>query len=210
MLRTESIISEAKSKDEPTTGHFVRPSILVLAISTLATWLSGLLAPTIWALITIAACWIVFGGYVLYRLFQNGHRWLLAMPLLFVVTIAIGVSMPLDIFNWLLDPANQLLKASDSPVAAGKIGHVFCFAVLTFFLLRHRNNWEISLSELFVILALLGIATEGIQLFIEGRTPNFLDFGFDITGVAIGGVVFFLFRSLMALKPTSADKIVES
>jgi len=204
-LHLESKISEAKSKDELADGHFFRPSILVLASSTLATWLAGLLAPTIWALVTIGACWLVFGSYVLYRLFQNGHRWLLAMPLLFVITIAIGVSMPLDTFNWLLQPVDHFLEVSGSPIPAGKIGHVFCFALLTFFLLRHRNHWKISLSELFVILALLGIATEGIQLFIEGRTPNFLDFGFDLTGVTIGAVFFFLTDSLIAFKSKPVD-----
>ena len=176
------------------TSESVHPSIWVLAVCTSATWLSGLWAPISTTFAAVASCWFVFGAYVAYRLFRKGHKWLLAMPVLFLVAIAIGVSMPLETFNQLLHPVNEFLEEKGSPIAAGKIGHVICFSVLTFFLLLHRKHWELSLVELFIILALLGIATEGIQLFIAGRTPKVVDFGLDAFGACIGTVVYLLIR----------------
>ncbi len=174
------------------TNQTVHPSIWVLGVCTAATWLSGLSAPNTMTFAGVAFCWFAFGSYVAYRLFQKGHKWLLAIPVFFLVAIAIGVSMPVETFNQLLHPINEFLKEQRSPIAAGKIGHVICFCVLTFFLLLHRKHWELSFGELFIILALLGIATEGIQLFIAGRTPRVFDFGLDAFGAIAGTAVFLL------------------
>lgn len=196
-------LKKQMTTDETLPRPIVRPSIKVLAISTLAIWFSGLFFPNFWAFVTIAACWIFFGVYVLVRLLQNGHRWLIIMPIVFVIVIAIGVSMPLEMFNSLLDPANRFLATKGSPIAAGKIGHIICFGALTFFMLLHHKKWNLSRPELFVILALIGLATEGVQLFIAGRTPKILDLGFDITGVGLGIILFVLVSILLRYKPVN-------
>jgi VanZ family protein len=161
-----------------------------LAACTATTWLCGWIHTGKWTFLLLVACWIVFGAHVLFRLLQNHHRWLLAMPILFVIAIVVGVSLPIETFNQLSGPVNVHLTQVGSPIQIGKIGHILCFAALTFFLLLYRRRWKISYVELMIVLALLGLATEGIQLFIAGRTPTLRDFGFDLFGVSIGAGVY--------------------
>lgn len=198
-LRTEAEISEARAA-----RAWIRPSIWVLAACTATTWLCGLMHTGKWTFLLLVACWVAFGGHVLFRLMQNRHRWLLVMPILFVIVIATGVSLPSETFNRLTGPANSILSQAGSPIPLGKIGHILCFAALTFFLLLYRRRWKFAYMELLVVLSLLGLATEGIQLFIAGRTPTILDFGFDLLGVSLGTI----FYQLMKIR--RRRKLVES
>ena len=180
---------------------FQRPSLFILSFSTATTWFVGLQNPADWMLYFIATCWIVFGGYVLLKLIRRGHYWLAFFPVLFIVVIGVGVSLPVETFDQMMEPFNRHLREHHSPLLAGKIGHILCFSMLTFVCLSVRKNLQISLADLFVTVALLGLATEGIQLFIAGRTPQLLDFGFDLIGILIAAATYFGWIKLCAIPP---------
>ena len=193
--KTSRLNNEVELSEEESARAWIRPSIWVLAACTATTWLCGLIHTGKWTFLLLVVCWLAFGGHVFFRLMQNRHRWLLVMPILFVIVIAIGVSLPIETYNQLIGPANSLLTKAGSPIPFGKIGHILCFAALTFFLLFYRRRWKFEYLELLVVLSLLGLATEGIQLFIAGRTPTILDFGYDLTGVSLGTILYQLMKS---------------
>ena len=175
---------------------FIRPSLLILAIATLTTWIVGLLAPQSWAATCVAISWIAFGLYVLYRLIRNGQIWIAALPVFFVLAIGIGVSLPRKTLNDLLQPANELISHWNLPMSAGKYGHVFCFSMLTLFALAIRRKLTVTPSELVLFIFLLAVATEGFQLFIEGRTTKFSDLLLDLVGALIGFGIFSIYKSI--------------
>ena len=175
---------------------FKRPSLLILAIATLTTWIVGLLAPQSWAATCVAISWIAFGLYVLYRLIRNGQIWIAALPVFFVLAIGIGVSLPRKTLNDLLQPANELIAHWNLPMSAGKYGHVFCFSMLTLFALAIRRKLTVTPSELVLFIFLLAVATEGFQLFIEGRTTKFSDLLLDLVGALIGFGIFSIYKSI--------------
>ena len=192
---------------------FKRPSLLILTLSTAATWIVGLLAPHSWSAACVAICWIAFGLYVLYRLVRNRQIWIAALPVFFVLTIGIGVSLPSEVLNNLLQPANDMLMRWNLPLSAGKYGHVFCFAMLTLFALAIRRKLTASARELVLFIFLLAVATEGFQLFIDGRTTNVSDLGLDLTGALIGFGIFSLYKWLypnrLGSKPLDGDRSPE-
>jgi len=175
---------------------FKRPSLLILALSTAATWIVGLLSPRSWSATCVAACWIAFGLYVLCRLVRNRQLWIAALPVFFVLAIGIGISLPHETLNSLLKPANDLLASWNLPLSAGKYGHVFCFAMLTLFALAIRRKLTASPQELVLFILLLAVATEGFQLFVPGRTTKLLDLGLDIFGALIGFGIFSIYKSV--------------
>jgi len=142
-----------------------RPSIQILALSTVATWVVGLTAPQSWAAVAVAICWI-----------------------------GVGVSLPYETIHALLEPANLFLSRWKLPLSAGKYGHVFCFAMLTLFALAIRRKLEVPAKELTVFVVLLAIATEGFQLFIPERTTNVFDLGLDLFGAFLGFLIFVIYK----------------
>ena len=175
---------------------FKRPSLLILALSTAATWTVGLLSPHSKSAACVAVCWIAFGLYVLYRLVRNRQIWIAALPVFFVLAIGIGISLPFETLNNLLRPANDLLSRWNVPLLAGKYGHVFCFAMLTLFALAIRRKLTASPQELVLFILLLAVATEGFQLFVPGRTTKIFDLGLDLFGALIGFLIFSIYKSV--------------
>ena len=185
---------------------FKRPSLLILALSTTATWIVGLLAPDSWTAACVAMSWIAFGLYVLYRLVRNGQIWMAALPVFFVLAIGIGISLPEQVLNDLLQPANELIVDRwHLPLSAGKYGHVFCFAMLTLFALKIRRKLTVTAQELVLFIFLLAVATEGFQLFVEGRTTKAFDLVLDLVGALIGFGIFLLYNCLLYTSPSPRD-----
>ena len=171
-----------------------RPSLLIFALSTAVTWCVGLLSPSTWSAASVGVCWIVFGLYVIYRLVKNGQLWIAALPVLFVLAIGIGISLPHDTINDLLKPADEFLIRRNSPMSTSKYGHVFCFAMLTLFALAIRRKLTATPAELVLFIVLLAVATEGFQLFVPGRTTKLTDLGLDLVGALIGFGIFSIYK----------------
>ena len=96
---------------------FKRPSLLILALATAATWIVGLVSPHSWSAASVGLLWIAFGLYVLYRLIRNGQIWIAALPVFFVLAIGIGISLPYKVLDGLLRPANKLIMHWNLPVS---------------------------------------------------------------------------------------------
>lgn len=175
---------------------FKRPSLLILALSTAATWIVGLMAPDSWSAASVGFLWIAFGLYVLYRLIRNGQIWIAALPVFFVLAIGIGISLPYKVLEGLLLPANKLIIRWNLPMSAGKYGHVFCFAMLTLFASAIRRKLTVTPRELVLFIFLLAVATEGFQLFIDGRTTNVSDLLLDLVGAVIGFGIFLIYKRI--------------
>ena len=174
----------------------IRFSLLLLIATTGVTWIAGILAPEVWALVSIGTCWIVLGTYAWIRLVNAGHWKLASIPVFFVIAICIGISLPIATFNFLMNPINDCLKFLGISIGAGKFGHVFCFAMLTLFGLKVRRTFSIQPFELGLFLVLLAVATEGFQLFVSGRTSNIMDMGFDAAGALVGLGMFAVYKLL--------------
>ena len=182
--------------------------MLILILATLATWIVGLTSQATWSAWAIGGCWLVFGGYILYRLLTSGNRELAMAPIALVIIICIGVSLPPAVFDAIFDPVNDLLEQLGSPLPAGKIGHILCFAALTLFAFKVRHKLEIRAIEVAVFLVLLAVATEGMQLFIKGRTTKLLDMGFDLFGALIGFGLFGIYK--LWINPKSKTQVEEA
>ena len=191
-----------------------RPSLLILAISTAATWFVGLVSPHSWSAACVAISWIAFGLYVLYRLIRNRQLWIAALPVFFVLAIGIGISLPVGVLNDLLQPANELITRWNLPLSAGKYGHVFCFAMLTLFALAIRRKLTVTPRELVLFIFLLAVATEGFQLFVAGRTTKAFDLVLDLAGALIGFGIFLIYKRLypnrLGSLQINADRSVEA
>ena len=173
---------------------FKRPSLMILALSTAATWIVGLLAPNSAAAVAVGCCWIIFGLFIIYRLVRSGQFWIAVAPVFFVIAIGVGVSLPLKTLHGLLEPANLFLSRWKLPLTAGKYGHVFCFAMLTLFALAIRRKLAVAANELVLFICLLAVATEGFQLFLPGRTTKVFDLVLDLSGAVIGFGIFYIYK----------------
>ena len=170
------------------------------------TWIAGILAPEVWALVSIGTCWIVLGTYAWIRLVNAGLWKLASIPVFFVIAICIGIYLPIATFNFLMNPINDCLKFLGISIGAGKVGHVFCFAMLTLFGLKVRRTFSIQPFELALFLVLLAVATEGFQLFVSGRTSSIMDMGFDAAGALVGLGMFAVYKLLPYDSGNSAAK----
>ena len=171
-----------------------RPSLQILLLCTIATWIVGLFASQSWSLFAVGSCWIIFGGYIWSQLLRKGQLWLAAVPIFFVIVIGIGIALPVELFNQINQPVDHWLKENGSPLRTGKIGHIFCFAMLTLFMLLVRRRLDVGASGLVWFIALLAIATEGLQLFFPGRTTRISDLFLDLAGAIIGFAIFLIYK----------------
>ena len=172
-----------------------RPSLQILLLSTIATWIVGLFSTQSWSLYAVGGCWLVFGGYIWSQLLRKRQLWLAAVPIFFVIVIGIGISLPVELFNKINQPVDHWLMQVGSPLMTGKIGHVFCFAMLTLFMLLVRRRLDVRASELVWFIILLAVATEGMQLFVAGRTTRMSDLLLDLVGAIIGYAIFLIYKS---------------
>ena len=76
--------------------------------------------------------------------------------------------------------------------------------MLTLFALFVRRRLGARAIELVLFIVLLALATEGIQLFVAGRTTNMLDLGFDLFGAFIGFAGFWVYKKFGPSKLQSA------
>ena len=135
---------------------------------------------------------------------QNGNYYIAMLPAVMVALIVVAILLPIEVFESLMAPLNAHLAEQNSPLPAGKLGHIGCFALLSAFLLSVRKRLDIELGTLYAVKVLLAVATEGFQLFVPGRTPHPLDLVFDLTGISIGTALFLIVFQCSRLFSTSS------
>ena len=107
-----------------------RPSLYILALSTLTTWLVGIVDPSPMSFYIVSAVWLTFGGYVWFRMIQNGNYYIAMLRAVMVALIVVAILLPIEVFESLMAPLNAHLAEQNSPLPAGKLGHIGCFALL--------------------------------------------------------------------------------
>ncbi len=73
-----------------------------------------------------------------------------------------------------------------------QIGHVSLFTALTFSALLFHTHWRFTFKQVLLWLVALAIATEALQRHVIGRNPDIQDFMFDIVGIGLGVVFYFV------------------
>ncbi len=179
--------------------------LIVFAILTTMTvglgWIvpAAIVLPTFYLLIGV---WGIFGCRTAAFLWHHGHRKALWISVGLMVVLGVGVALPSSILGQLLQPLDQVINYLNHRLpsvfffrgSAGKVGHVFCFAGLAMVTLLYRKRLSISRTHWVIGFALLASATEGIQLFLKGRSPTLRDTGFDALGVILGIAIFAVLR----------------
>ncbi len=130
----------------------------------------------IWVIMIVWLMW----GYLKYLAQQH------VATLLFVGLLIVGMAMPGGIRDWL---ASQLpdvsYKLSHSFIInIDVVSHFLLFLGVAFLLVKtftEKYLWVIVID-----LILLGIATELLQVFIDGRYAEFVDLVVNYSGIAIG------------------------
>ena len=90
------------------------------------------------------------------------------------------------------DPLDLLVIDSDLLLleALMPFAHLLSFLLLSFFALSVR--WPLRRPAVLSILVIYAIATEGLQWFVNGRTPELVDLAQDLLGIAIGAAICWL------------------
>jgi len=179
--------------------------LIVFAVLTSITVGLGWIVPAAFVLPTfylLVGAWGIFGCRTAAFLWQHGHQKAVWICVGLMVVLGVGVALPGRIFGLLLEPLDQVIDFLNDLLpsifffrgSAGKVGHVFCFAGLALVTLLYRKRLSISRGHWVIGFALLASATEGIQLFLKGRSPSLRDTGFDALGVMIGIAIFAIVR----------------
>lgn len=133
------------------------------------------------------------------------------LGLLGIVALVLGVLAPVGVLEQMQEQALAFVPEAwkahlvqglqrvgygfsslDEGRAVSKLGHFVVFALLAFLLLLFAR-WRRGLSAM-ALLLVLPIASEVLQLFIEGRTLALLDIKMDYLGVLLGVVAAAVIR----------------
>jgi len=86
---------------------------------------------------------------------------------------------------------------------AFKIGHFIFFFLSTFILLLYRKKLQLPVWEVFFLVILFAIATEGLQLYLSDRSTRITDLVIDFSAIVVGAI---LATIILALKTLSSRK----
>lgn len=115
--------------------------------------------------------------------------------------IATAVLLPVEFMNGLLKPLNSFIFTYVPwfGISAGKIGHIIAFFLLTICAAAIGRRFGISLLILLSIILVFAVVTEISQLMVDGRNTKFRDLLFNLTGVSLALISYYLARAIMPL-----------
>jgi VanZ family protein len=178
------------------------PNKLILVIGVAVTVLTWLLGATLSdsisankiALYTVAISWILWAVACLKYLLLSDFSLVILRPIIVLCCILlIGLTLDNATIKYLLYPINFLIdwladflgNYRRHVPSAGKIGHVVVFCALTLHLIKIHELIYASIFGIVCFVALVALATEGLQLFIPTRTTALQDLVFDGTGIVL-------------------------
>jgi len=126
--------------------------------------------------------WLLF-GYARYVWTKSKITVLIASVLMFG-TIMSG-DMKLQLMNQL--PELLFSLTPSFMVTRDVLAHFYFFFVAALIMigfLKHKPWWQVVID-----LALLGLFIECAQVFVEGRTAEFMDVWVDFVGIMAGGII---------------------
>ncbi len=95
--------------------------------------------------------------------------------------------------NEALDKLSETYKL----FSRGYLFHIFAYGLFCFFALLYNITYQRhSLFIILLFISVYSIILEAIQYFLPYRTFNLYDILASLIGIAVGAVLFFLYRSL--------------
>lgn len=95
----------------------------------------------------------------------------------------------------------------------GHMGLFFIEGLLAiWFIINHKTKLFNKVLSLFTYVSIglfIGLLTEFIQIFLEGRNPSFKDVGIDFSGYLIGGlimIIIYIFIYILKRKQTKQEQ----
>ena len=155
------------------------------------------------ALVVLWGASLLMGGYYLATRMGTKRTLLLGGALLVLVG---GVILPTGLREILVTPVHNLIKSTGLPGANlpllyyYKIGHFLTFFVVSLVLFQNKIRLVLSRFDLFAVMFLLAVATEGAQLHLFFRTTQILDIVIDVSGVVLALLVHQLLRKINSKK----------
>ncbi|MFK8078789.1 MAG: VanZ family protein [Granulosicoccus sp.] len=126
---------------------------------------------------------------------KSGRKTMLALACI-VAFMLLGILLPTSLRDLVVNPIFDQLKAIGlagnnlAMVHYYKAGHFLVFFLVSLLLFYNAKTLEISKLELFGVMALVAIATEGAQLHLFFRSTRPMDIVIDIAGVALALLVY--------------------
>lgn len=150
------------------------------------------------ARIAIFFLWSIFLLIALYYLFTHASKTMFGVITAVIVLTFAGVLLPETIRSGAVKPVydtlHNLIGLADDPNNLGlkyayKIGHFVFFFLSTLILLLYRKPLELLAWEIFLLVTLFAIATEGLQLYLLDRSTSIFDLIIDFSAIVIGAIL---------------------
>ncbi len=162
------------------------------------------------ARIAIFVTWSIIFLITLYYLFTHASKTMFAVIGTVILLTFVGVLMPETIRSGAVKPVLQAIQNLTGPTDddtglryAYKIGHFVFFFLSTLILLLYRHPLKLLVWEIFTLMILFAIATEGLQLYLLDRSTRVTDLIIDFSAILFGAI---LAASIVAIKAISSKK----
>jgi len=152
--------------------------------------------------------WSVMLLIALYYLFIHSSKKMFAVIASVISLTIVGILMPENVASGTVKPVYTALQnltglTGDTLLEyAYKVGHFIFFFLSSFILLLYRKQLKMPAWEIYVLVVLFAIATEGLQLYLSDRSTRISDLLIDCSAIAIGAMLATIVTSL---KPSTAD-----
>lgn len=152
--------------------------------------------------IVVLAVWAILLAIALRYLFKRASLAMFAVVSAAIVLTIIGVLMPETWDSATIKPFYAKLQALTGLTGdailehAYKLGHFLFFFSITLMLLLYRKTLELPVWEIFVLMVLFALATEGMQLYLSDRTSRISDLIIDVSAVFIAAMFVIMIGSL--------------
>jgi len=158
----------------------------------------------------IFLAWSLLLVIALYYLYTHASGVMFAVITGVISLTIAGVLMPETISSGTVKPVyntlqNMLGLTGDEILEyAYKIGHFVFFFLSTFILLLYRKQLRLPVWEIYFLVILFAIATEGLQLYLSDRTTRVSDLLIDFSAIVAGAMLataIITFKSVPSSKP---------
>lgn len=157
------------------------------------------------ARVAIFLTWAILLLIALYYLFAHASKTMFGVITAVILLTFIGVLMPETIRAGAVKPIYDTVQnltgitGDMSLKSAYKVGHFIFFFLCTVLLLLYRKPLKLLVWEIFVLVILFAIATEGLQLYLLDRTTRVADLFIDFSAIVSGAILAVLIITVRAV-----------
>ena len=124
---------------------------------------------------------------------MNSHKKNVLFTRIIYILLIFIIGIMSTIPNEALDKLSETYKL----FSRGYLFHIFAYGLFCFFALLYNITYQRhSLLIILLFISVYSIILEAIQYFLPYRTFNLYDILASLIGIAVGIVLFFLYRSL--------------